>query len=486
MSIRVRYAPSPTGLQHLGSVRTFLFDYFFARSRGGKFILRIEDTDQARYDEESLQDLYDTLNWLGIDWDEGPDKDGGYGPYIQSERLEHYHRYAQLLIDQGKAYRCFCTPERMEKLREEQKENKQDYGYDRHCRNLSSEEEKALLEKGAPHVIRLKIPDRGEVSFHDEILGDITRKVQDISPDPVMLKTDGFPTYHLACVVDDHMMEISHVFRGQEWIPSTPLHILMYEAFGWEPPKFCHLPLIMGKDGKKLSKRHGSTFAREFKAMGYLPQAMVNYIIMLGWSYDDTREFFSHDDLKELFSLEKINKSPAVFDYKKLEWFNGQYIRNSKPEDIQALYIPLLKKEGIISDPPTEEEAALIKESYGLIQERLHLINDAPELLKFLFKDIESYNIEDAIPKKMDQAGTKVVLEGCLAVLEGFEERTDEVNEELFREKSEELGVKLGQILQPLRVALTGTRVSPPMFESIRLLGAEKTMERVNKLITLL
>ena len=486
MDVRVRYAPSPTGLQHIGSVRTFLFDYFFARSLGGKFILRIEDTDQARFDKESLQDLYDTLSWLGIEWDEGPDKDGGYGPYIQSQRLEHYHKYAHKLIEDGKAYRCFCTPERMEKLREEQKINKQDYGYDRHCRHLSSEEEKKLLDQGAPHVVRLKIPEKREVSFHDEILGKIKRKSKDISPDPVMLKTDGFPTYHLACVVDDHLMEITHVFRGQEWIPSTPLHILLYEAFGWEAPKFCHLPLIMGKDGKKLSKRHGSTFARDFKAMGYLPQAIVNYVIMLGWSYNDTREFFSHNELKELFSLEKVNKSPAVFDYKKLEWFNGQYIRNSKPEDIQALYLPLLKEEGIISDPPTESEVALIKESYGLIQERLHVINDAPGLLRFLFKEIESYKIEDAIPKKMDQEGTKTVLEGALAVLDGFKDRSDEENEELFRLKSEELGVKLGQILQPLRVALTGTKVSPPMFESIRLLGVDKTIERVKNLLSIM
>jgi glutamyl-tRNA synthetase len=484
MSVRVRYAPSPTGLQHLGSVRTFLFDYFFARAQGGKFILRIEDTDQARFNDESLQDLYDTLNWLGIDWDEGPDKGGEYGPYIQSQRLEHYTKYAEELIAAGKAYRCFCTPERMEKLREEQKENKQDYGYDRHCRDLSEEEIQKNMAEGKPYVVRLKIPDGRTVTFVDEILGKIKRKSKDISPDPVMLKSDGFPTYHLACVVDDHMMEITHVFRGQEWVPSTPLHILMYEAFGWEPPKFCHLPLIMGKDGKKLSKRHGSTFARDFREMGYLPEAMVNYMIMLGWSYDDSREFFTHDDLVELFSLEKINKSPSVFDYKKLEWFNGQYIRQADPEKIQNFYLPLLKEEGIISDPPTEEEMALVKQSYGLIQERLKVINDAPGLLRFLFKEIESYNVEDAIPKKMDQEGTKVALSACLPVLDGYADRSDEENEELFRQKAEELDLKVGQILQPLRVALTGSKVSPPMFESIRLLGVDKTIERVKNLIS--
>lgn len=486
MSVRVRYAPSPTGLQHLGGVRTFLFDYFFARSRGGKFILRIEDTDQTRFNEESLQDLYDTLSWLGIEWDEGPDKDGGYGPYVQSERLDHYHRYAEKLIEDGKAYRCFCTPERMERLREEQRANKQDYGYDRHCRHLSEEEIAKNLDEGKPYVVRLMIPEGREVSFTDEILGKIKRKAKDISPDPVMLKTDGFPTYHLACVVDDHMMEITHVFRGQEWIPSTPLHILMYEAFGWEPPHFCHLPLIMGKDGKKLSKRHGSTYARDFREMGYLPEAMVNYIIMLGWSYDDSREFFSHDDLCELFSLEKVNKSPAVFDYKKLEWFNGQYIRQSDPEKIQALYRPMLIGEGIVSDPPTEEEERLIRDSYELIRERLKTINDAPGLLAFLFKEIDSYQSEDAIPKKMDREGTIGILEACLDLLDVFESKTDEQMEELFRRRAEELDVKLGQIMQPLRVALTGTKVSPPLFESIRLLGVDRTKNRVKDLLACL
>ncbi|MDC7218565.1 MAG: glutamate--tRNA ligase [Spirochaetales bacterium] len=486
MSVRVRYAPSPTGLQHIGGVRMFLFNYFFARSQGGKFILRIEDTDRARFNDESLQDLYDTLSWLGIDWDEGPDKDGGFGPYIQSERLEHYTKYAEKLIAEGKAYRCFCTPERMEKLREEQKENKQDYGYDRHCRNLPEEEVQKNLDEGKPYVVRLKIPEQRDISFHDEILGKIKRKSKDISPDPVILKTDGFPTYHLASVVDDHMMEITHIFRGQEWIPSTPLHILMYEAFGWETPKFCHMPLIMGKDGKKLSKRHGSTFARDFRTMGYLPEAMVNYVIMLGWSFDDSREFFSHDDLKELFSLEKVNKAPAVFDYKKLEWFNGQYIRQADPERIQNLYLPLLKEEGIISDPPTEGEMALVKESYSLIQERLKVINDAPGLLRFLFKEIESYNVEEAIPKKMDAEGTKAILKGCLEVLEGYADRSEEENEECFKQKAEELEVKLGQIFQPLRVAVTGTKVSPPMFESINILGVDKAIERVNNLLNLM
>ena len=259
MSVRVRYAPSPTGLQHIGGVRTALFNYFFAKANGGSFILRIEDTDRERYNDEALQDLYDTLNWLNIPWDEGPGK-GDFGPYQQSKRFDLYQEYAQKLLDNGKAYYCFCSSERLEAVREEQKANKsKEQGYDRHCRDMEPSEALARKKAGESCVIRLKVPLEGKTTFHDEVMGDITRKNSDVSPDPVIVKTDGFPTYHLANVIDDHMMEISHIMRAQEWIPSGPLHVILYEAFGWTPPKYCHLPLVMGKDGSKLSKRHGST-----------------------------------------------------------------------------------------------------------------------------------------------------------------------------------------------------------------------------------
>jgi glutamyl-tRNA synthetase len=325
MSVRVRYAPSPTGLQHIGGVRTAIFNYLFARANKGTFILRIEDTDQERSHEEALKDLYDTLRWLGLDWDEGPVQGGDYGPYVQSERFDLYQEYARKLVKEGKAYFCYCTTERLAALRKEQQAGKSKYqGYDRHCRNLTEDQREAYEKQGIKPVIRLKVPLEGKTTFHDQLMGDISRKNTDISPDPVLLKSDGFPTYHLANVIDDHLMGITHIMRAQEWIPSGALHILLYEAFGWEPPVYCHLPMVMGKDGQKLSKRHGSTAVRDFRIQGYLPEAILNYISLLGWSFDDKTEFFTREKLEKVFTLEKINKAPGVFDFKKLLWFNGQ------------------------------------------------------------------------------------------------------------------------------------------------------------------
>ena len=486
MDVRVRYAPSPTGLQHIGGVRTALFNYFFAKSMGGKFILRVEDTDRERFSEESLQDLYDTLSWLGIDWDEGPVKGGPYGPYVQSERTDLYRKYADRLVDNGKAYHCFCTTERLNNLREVQKKEKKNYGYDRHCRNLSKDEVSKKLSEGVKSVIRLKVPLEGKTSFNDLILGTITRKNKDISPDPVLLKSDGYPTYHLANVIDDHLMKISHILRAQEWIPSGAMHIILYNAFGWDPPVYCHLPMVMGKDGQKLSKRHGSTSVVDFRERGYLPEAIINYVTMVGWAYDDSREFFTKEELEKLFSLEKINKAPGVFDYKKLEWFNGQYIRKKSEAEIIEAVLPYLKKDGIISEDVSEKEMTIIKNMMGFMTERLHFISDISELSRFLFKDIDAYTLTDLIPKKMDFAGTLNVLKGVRSLLEDFETRTDEENEVLFRQKSEEMDVKLGSLLMPLRVAISGSKVSPPIFESLRLLGSKKALERIDTVIELL
>jgi glutamyl-tRNA synthetase len=274
-------------LQHIGGVRTALFNYFFARANGGKFILRVEDTDQERYSDESLEDLYNTLNWLGLKWDEGPLVGGPYGPYVQSERFDLYKKYAEQLVVDGKAYRCYCTSERLAALRSEQQAAKSELqGYDRHCADLTDEQRSELESQGLKSVIRLKVPTQGKTTIHDVLMGDITRRNRDVSPDPVLLKSDGFPTYHLANVIDDHMMHITHIMRAQEWIPSGPLHILLYEAFGWEPPLYCHLPMVMGKDGQKLSKRHGSTSVKDFREKGYLPEALMNYVSLVGWSYD--------------------------------------------------------------------------------------------------------------------------------------------------------------------------------------------------------
>ncbi|MBB6478915.1 glutamyl-tRNA synthetase [Spirochaeta isovalerica] len=485
MSVRVRYAPSPTGLQHIGGVRTAVFNYFFAKSSGGKFILRIEDTDRERYNDESLQDLYETLNWLGITWDEGPDKDGGYGPYVQSERFEIYREYTEKLIESGHAYKCFCTEERLEQLREEQKKTKsKEQGYDRHCSNLTAEEVDANLADGKPFVVRFRIPVEGKTTLTDVIMGEITRKNKDVSPDPIILKSDGFPTYHLANVIDDHMMGITHVLRAQEWIPTGPLHVLLYKAFGWEPPLYCHLPLVVGKDGSKLSKRHGSTSVREFRKGGYLPEAIINYISLLGWSFDDSREFFTKEDLEKLFNLEKINKAPAVFDYKKLDWFNGQYIRMKDHEELKELLMSVLIDDEVVSNPPTDKEKSVFDGAFPIIRERLKLTTDVSGLVRFLYTDELEWNSDDAVPKKMDKAGAVKMLELARTLLEGFDSRSDEENEELFSKTVEEQGIKLGDLMQPLRVAVTGTKMSPPMVQSLSLLGEKRALQRIDGLLS--
>lgn len=486
MDVRVRYAPSPTGLQHIGGVRTALFNYFFARSMGGSFILRVEDTDRERYDEKALQDLYDTFAWLGVEWDEGPDRGGEFGPYVQSERFDLYKKYAEQLVESGHAYYCFCSSERLDALREEQKKSKKGLGYDRHCRNLSPEEQEEYRRQGIKPVIRFKVPLEGTTVFEDILLGEMKKKNKDIPPDPILLKSDGFPTYHLANVVDDHLMRISHIMRAQEWIPSGPLHVLLYRAFGWEVPQYCHLPMVMGKDGQKLSKRHGATSVIEFRRQGYLPEALINYISLLGWSYDDKREFFQKEELEKLFSLEKLNKAPAVFDYKKLEWFNGQYIREKSDSELIQMVLPYLLADGLVSDPPSAEQQATIEKMMPLMKERLHLLKDISDLSRFLLQEIESYNIEDVIPKKMDAAGTLEILKAAKEIVASFGQNGEEKTEELLRDKAEEMNVKLGAMLMPVRVAVTGTRTSPPLFGSIRLLGIDKTLERIDRVISLL
>ncbi|MBP5329782.1 MAG: glutamate--tRNA ligase [Spirochaetaceae bacterium] len=524
MEVRVRYAPSPTGMQHIGGVRTALFNYLFARANGGKFILRLEDTDRTRYGEEYVQNLYDTLAWLGIEWDEGGPKGGEYGPYVQSERFDLYKKYAQELVDKGQAYYCFCDEERLERIRMIQTKNKMPPGYDRECRHLTPEEVEANLKAGKPYVIRLKIPMEGVTRFHDALLGDIEWKNEDISPDPVLLKSDGFPTYHLANIVDDHFMKISHVMRAQEWIPSTPMHVIMYKAFGWDYPDFCHLPMVMGKDGQKLSKRHGATSVNEFRARGYLPKALINYVAMLGCSYEDGRDMYELADFEKLFKLEHLNKAPAVFDYKKLEWFNGQYMRLMSDQELFDATLPFITGTGDAAIPinASEEfpaphvgpeysgieyaadgktlkiaESALadgaealtdtqIREKLmalmPLIKERLHFLTDAAEMVGFLFKNVKVPPVEEIVPKRLDAAKTKEVLEKSKEFIKKLPSITDhEEQENLAKQMAEELGVKLGDFMMPIRMAVTGSRISPPLMGSILILGTEKALERTEK-----
>ena len=515
--VRVRYAPSPTGMQHIGGVRTALFNYLFARSQGGKFILRLEDTDRTRYDEKYVQNLYDTMAWLGIDWDEGGSKGGDYGPYVQSERFELYKKYAQELVEKGEAYYCFCDAERLERIRKIQTENKLPPGYDRNCRHLTPEEIKANLDAGKPYVIRLKVPLEGETKFHDHLLGDIVWKNEDISPDPVLLKSDGFPTYHLANIVDDHMMKISHVMRAQEWIPSTPLHVQMYRAFGWEHPEFCHLPMVNGSDGKKLSKRHGSTSLNEFRARGYLPQAIVNYVALLGCSYEEGKDMYTLEELGKAFRLEHLNKAPAVFDYKKLEWYNGQYIRALSDEELYKWTLPFITGTGdalleINPENPqpkpnvgpefsgvalgedgkpycvdksmnmsSDDVVSSLMQLMPLIKERLKFLTDAAEMVHFLFTEPAVPAKENIIPKKLDEAKTKEVLEDAKAFVDVVFEKGHDDAEAFAKSEAERMGIKLGDFMMPIRLAVTGSRISPPLIGSIQILGKEKSLARIER-----
>jgi glutamyl-tRNA synthetase len=455
---------------------------------GGKFILRLEDTDRSRSTDEYIRNLYDTFRWLGFYWDEGPDIGGPFGPYVQSERFALYRSHADDLLERGEAYRCFCSENRVAKLHSDSLTDDGDssgasgsYGYDRACRDIDPDLATQRAKAGEPHVVRLKVPLDGITRFTDLLLGQIEWKNSDVNPDPVLLKSDGFPTYHLANVIDDHLMGITHVLRAQEWIPSAPIHIIMYKAFGWEPPQLCHLPMVMGNDGHKLSKRHGSTALNEFRAKGYLREAIINYVALLGASFEDGRDLYPLADLEKLFRLDKINKAPAVFDYQRLEWFNGQYIRQQDDEQLLELVLPFLTEAGLLEPSPSREHRALALGAMPLIRERLKLLSEAPAILRYLFAEPALAAVEEFIPKKLDAAKTSDLLSLDASLLATCELGDIHGSESKFREEAEKIGAKFGDLLMPLRVAITGSRVSPPLFESIRLLGLEKSLIRIEK-----
>ncbi|MDR2071763.1 MAG: glutamate--tRNA ligase [Treponema sp.] len=482
MEVRDRYAPSPTGLQHIGGIRTALFNYLFARSQGGKFILRLEDTDRTRFDQAFVQNLYDTFDWLDLKWDEGPDIGGPAGPYIQSERLPLYRKYAEELLEKGEAYYCFCSSRRLEEVRKA-REEAHSSGYDRRCRDIPAAEAARRAADGEPYTIRLKIPLGQSTRFTDRLLGDVEWKNDDVNPDPVLLKSDGFPTYHLANVVDDRLMGISHVLRAQEWLSSTPLHVILYRAFGWEPPEFCHLPMVMGQDGKKLSKRHGATSIDEFHRQGYLPQALLNYVALLGASYEEGKDIYTLEELARKFSLDKLNKASAVFDYKKLEWYNGQYIRMKTDEELAALALPYALEAGLFGQAGSEgsaEDRAAFTAAMPLIKERVSFLGEIPGKLGYLFKEPPVPAAAEFIPRKSDLTQTIKLLKTGRDIAVPLAGLNDTEAEALVKQRAETEGVKLGDLLMPLRVAVTGARVSPPLFGSIRLLGAERSLARID------
>lgn len=472
--IRVRFAPSPTGALHIGGARTALFNWLYARNQGGKFILRIEDTDRERSTLEANRAIFQGLEWLGLDWDEGPNVDGDYGPYFQTERLSIHQEHAQKLLDQGKAYYCFCSPEELEKKRKEAAARKEAPRYDSCCRKLSPDEIKKLLESNKPKVIRFMLPPAGETIVDDKIRGKVVFR-NDLLDDFVILKSDGFPTYNFACVVDDRLMEISHVIRGDDHLSNTPRQILLYQAFGWKPPKFAHLPMILGKDKARLSKRHGATSVIKYSDLGYLPEAMLNYIARLGWGHGDD-EIFSREELIQKFSLKGVGKTSAVFDTDKLNWLNGKYIRKILPERLVDLCEPLL------IEAYDNHDFEYIKKVVLALHDRLVLITDVVPLSKFFFSDDFEYDPK-AVEKHFKTANARKILESLkdrLAKVKTF--KKDKI-EPVFKGLAKEMDLKLGMIIHPCRLALTGTLQSPPMYDVVEILGKKKVEERLAKVI---
>ena len=481
LEIRVRLAPSPTGYLHVGSARTALFNWLFARANSGTFILRIEDTDRSRYQNGAVEEIFENLRWLGLDWDEGPEVGGEYGPYFQSERTEIYKAHAEKLIKTGHAYRCFCTPERLQKLREEQEKAKLPNvsGYDRHCRALPVEQQDCFLAEERPFVIRLKVPLGRTIVFQDLIRGTIEYE-SDVLDDLVLLKSDGFPTYHLANVVDDHLMHISHVLRGDEWISSTPRHVLIYEAFGWEAPTFAHLPVILSPDGGKLSKRKGAASITDYKKAGYLPQALFNFLALLGWSPGDDREKMSLEEMIETFSLERVTPKAAVFDEKKLEWMNGLYMRETSIDSILQDVVGIWKDQRVIEKDGPEDNPHL-RAVIGLLKDRSRTLNELAEEAAYFFADPETYD-EKAV-KKHFRGDAVNVLKGLVEKLEQTDSFDYQALENLYREHAEFLGLAVGKLIHPTRLAVTGISYGPGLFELLETLGKETVLRRMKKAI---
>lgn len=468
--VRTRFAPSPTGWLHIGGLRTALYNYLFAKQNKGNFILRIEDTDRERLVPGAKKSLASILKSFKLNYDEGFDIGGNFGPYIQSQRLEIYQKYAKKLIETKQAYYCFCSNERLEKLRKEQKQKKLPPKYDRHCLNLSPTEIKKKLDSGAKFVIRLKIPE-GETKFNDLIRGEIKIN-NEILDDQILIKSDGYPTYHLAVVIDDHLMKISHVIRGEEWIPSTPKHIILYDAFKWPKPKFAHLPLLLNPDKSKLSKRQGDVAVENYLQKGYLPEALLNFIALLGWNPGDNQEIFSLTELEKRFRLEKVQKAGAIFDLIKLNWMNSQYIKKADNDYLVKKALPFLKNIENFSESKYD-----LKQIINLFKERLNYLQELTSKAQFIYK-IHDYDPNILIFKKSNKEITIKALTTALKVLEKITDFTSETLRLVYDKEREVAGLSRAEMFWPMRVAITGQEKSPDVFDIIHILGKKETKNR--------
>ncbi len=484
--VRVRFAPSPTGFLHIGSARsahiggarTALFNWLFARHHGGAFILRIEDTDQKRFVPDSLDLIIDGLSWLGLNWDEGPDIGGDYGPYTQSARLVLYQEWADWLVANDKAYRCYCTPKELAGRRQQGMK-----GYDGHCRHLTAAQRAEREARGDAFVVRFKMPRAGETTVHDLIHGDITVQ-NDTLTDLVLLKSDGFPTYHLAFVVDDHLMAISHIMRADEWIPSAPVHCRLYEAFGWEMPAIAHLPVILNPNGKgKLSKRTSGftvdgrkvpVLVQEFREAGYLPEAVVNFLTNIGWSFGDDREVFTVEETIGRFDLSRVNPAGGKFPLDKLDWLNGVYIRDMAPEKLVEPLTQALEDAGYTVDRD------ILRAAIPLIQPRIQRMGDVVAKAGFFFQDTITFSPGDLVQKKMDTEDTRRALDAARETLAAVPDFGAAALEEALRGLTKQLGLKTGQLFGMLRAAITGQTVAPPLFETMAILGRQACLQRID------
>ena len=476
MKYRVRFAPSPTGMLHLGGARTALFNYLFARRWGGDFLLRIEDTDRARFQEEALEDITKSLQWLGLQWDEGVLKGGECGPYFQSERLDIYKKYVDELLKSGHAYKCYCSEEELAAQRKEAEEKKLPVqGYDGHCSRLTPEEIAKYEAEGRVPTVRFKMPKEGVTVFTDAIRGEVSYQ-NDQQTDFIILKADGYPTYHLANIVDDHLMGITHVMRGDEWISSTPKHICLYNAFGWEPPVFAHLPVILKPGGGgKLSKRDGDVSVFQYRDKGYLPEALVNFLALLGWAYSETQEIVTVDEMIKAFSLDHINKAGAQFHVEKLNWMNGEYIRKLTVEDLTERCWPYLVGAGLVKE---DRDKSSLHYIMSLLQPRLVLLTDVVDMISYFLKDEIEYNEAD-VRKILRKEGVRENLAALRPVLAENDFTPESLNEAIHAfMAANELSPK--KVMQPLRVAVTGRSCSPGMFETLYALGKEKALKRLD------
>ena len=466
-AVRVRYAPSPTGALHLGGARTALFNYLFARQKHGQFLLRIEDTDRARFKPDSQAAIEEGLRWLDMNWDEPP--------MIQSQRKQVYTQAADVLLELGAAYRCFCTPQRLEQMRADQRARHEPERYDRRCRSIPRAESDRRAASGERFVIRQAIPTDGTTTFHDLVLGTVTFR-NDTLDDHVLLKSDGFPTYHLAFAIDDHAMSISHIIRGDGWLPSAPKHLLLFQAFNWLPPAFAHLPLVLGPDKKPLAKRHGAKDVLEYRDAGYLPEAVDNFIAFLGWSPGTTEDVLTIEELIAKFSIDKIQPSPAMANLERLDWLNGQFIRRLSTDELAAR---------LASRMPSASPQALAP-LVPLVRERLRSLNEAPDMLRFFFEEPDSYRPEQLTPKGHDANAAAIALKTAASTLNELSEWTPEFVEPALRELAERIGWSSKDLFMLLRVAITGRTVTPPLIESMSRLGKDRVLARLERAATAL